>query len=70
MFYADGEVVPIEGVVPKAWTESLADADAGREAGRIERISNKSCVLIALREALRRREIYVEGAGRPSPGST
>jgi Tn3 transposase DDE domain len=52
--------VPIEGVVPKAWTESIAEA----ETGRIERIPYELCVLIALREALRRREIYVEGAGR------
>jgi hypothetical protein len=59
-FYAAGEVVPIEGVVPKAWTESIAEA----ETGRIERIPYELCVLIALREALRRREIYVEGAGR------
>lgn len=59
-FYAAEETVPIEGVVPKAWTESIADA----EAGKVERIPYELCVLIALREALRRREIYVEGAGR------
>jgi hypothetical protein len=34
-----------------------------RREGRVERISYELCVLIALREALRRREIWVEGAG-------
>ena len=30
----------------------------------MERIPYELCVLIALREALRRREVYVQGAGR------
>lgn len=34
------------------------------DTGRMERIPYELCVLIALREALRRREIYVQGAGR------
>jgi hypothetical protein len=33
-------------------------------AGRVERIPYKMCVLITLRDALRRREVYVLGAGR------
>ena len=32
--------------------------------GRVERIPYELCVLIALRDALRRREVYVQGAGR------
>ncbi|WP_308418064.1 Tn3 family transposase [Microtetraspora fusca] len=58
--YPAEESVPVEGVVPKAWTGAITDADSGR----IERIPYELCVLIALREALRRREVYVEGAGR------
>ena len=57
--YAAGEKVPVDGVVPKAWLDGVADDD-----GRVERIPYELCVLIALREALRRREIYVQGAGR------
>jgi hypothetical protein len=57
--YAAGETVPIEGVVPKAWLDGVIDDD-----GRLERIPYELCVLIALREALRRREVYVQGAGR------
>jgi hypothetical protein len=32
--------------------------------GRIERVSYELCVLVALKGALRRREIYVAGASR------
>lgn len=59
-FYPASETVPIEGVVPKAWRDAVLD----ERTGRVERIPYELCVLIALREALRRREIYVEGAGQ------
>ena len=58
-FYAAGDVVPVDGVVPKAWRAAVVD-----ERGRIERIPYELCVLVALRDALRRREIYVDGANR------
>ena len=57
--YAAAEKVPVDGVVPKAWLDGVVDDD-----GRVERIPYELCVLIALREALRRREVYVQGAGR------
>ena len=58
-FYAAGDRVPIEGVVPKAWRGAVVD-----DAGRVERIPYELCVLVALRDAVRRREVYVEGAAR------
>jgi hypothetical protein len=58
--YAAGEKVPVDGVVPKAWLDGVVDDDDGR----VERIPYELCVLIALRDALRRREVYVQGAGR------
>ena len=57
--YAAGEKVPVDGVVPKAWRDGVIGDD-----GRVERIPYELCVLIALRDALRRREVYVQGAGR------
>jgi hypothetical protein len=45
--------------VPKAWLDGVVD-----DADRVERIPYELCVLIALRDALRRREVYVQGAGR------
>ncbi|QIZ39907.1 Tn3 family transposase [Saccharopolyspora sp. ASAGF58] len=57
--FAKGEKVPM-GVVPKAWLEAVVDA----ANGRVERVPYELCVLISLREALRRREVWVEGAGR------
>jgi TnpA family transposase len=58
-FYPTGEIVPLEGVVPREWREAVID-----EHGKIERIPYELCVLRSLRDALRRREIYVSGAGR------
>jgi TnpA family transposase len=58
-FFADTRSVPLDGVVPKAWRDAVVD-----ERGRIERIPYELCVLVALRDALRRREIYVAGANR------
>jgi hypothetical protein len=58
-FFADTDMVPIDGVVPRAWREAVVD-----DRGRVERIPYELCVLVALRDALRRREIYVAGAQR------
>src|SRR5260370_35130903 len=57
--YAAEEKVPVDGVVPKAWLDGVVDSD-----GRAERIPYELCVPTALRDALRRREGYVPGAGR------
>lgn len=58
-FYSAGETVPLDCVVPDEWRDAVID-----EHGKIERIPYELCVLRALREALRRREIYVQGASR------
>lgn len=58
-FYDREERVPMEGVVPPEWREAVAD-----ERGRIERVPYELCVLSALRDAIRRREIWVVGARR------
>jgi TnpA family transposase len=58
-FYDQYALVPLDGVVPKAWREAVVD-----DRDRVERIPYELCVLVALRDALRRREIYVEGGNR------
>ncbi|MFI1422070.1 Tn3 family transposase [Streptomyces sp. NPDC020731] len=58
-FYDAGDTVPIDGVVRKDWREAVVD-----DKGKVERIPYELCVLVALRDAIRRREIYVEGALR------
>ena len=55
---AAGEV-PVKGVVPDGWLEAVVDS-----GGVIERVSYELCVLVSLKNALRRREIYVAGATR------
>ena len=57
--YDQAETIPLEGVVPAAWRDAICD-----DAGRVGRIPYELCVLSALRDALRRREIWVEGANR------
>ncbi|WSR20814.1 Tn3 family transposase [Streptomyces sp. NBC_01207] len=47
------------GVVREEWRKAVVD-----ERGRVERIPYELCVLVSLRDALRRREIWVPGAGR------
>ncbi len=58
-FYEAGDEVPMDGVVRKDWREAVVD-----DKGKVERIPYELCVLVALRDAVRRREIYVEGAAR------
>ena len=58
-FYAAGDVVPLDHVVPDDWRPAVVD-----ERGRVERIPYELCVLVALRAAIRRREIWVEGASQ------
>jgi TnpA family transposase len=57
--YAADEHVPLAGVVPADWLDAVVD-----ERGRVERIPYELCVLRALRDALRRREVWVVGANR------
>ncbi|MGH8917991.1 MAG: DUF4158 domain-containing protein [Actinomycetes bacterium] len=58
-YYARADRVPLEGVVPRQWRDAVVD-----EKGKVERIPYELCVLKALREAIRRREIWVAGANR------
>ncbi|MDP9868599.1 MULTISPECIES: hypothetical protein [Streptosporangium] len=51
--------VLVKGVVPDAWLEAVVNGD-----GVIERVSYELCVLVALKNALRRRENHVHGATR------
>jgi TnpA family transposase len=57
--FAAADPVPVKGVVPAEWRPAVVD-----ERGRVERIPYELCVLKALVAAIRRREIWVEGAAR------
>jgi hypothetical protein len=56
-FYASADAVPLEHVVPEDWREAVCAPDTGL----VERIPYELCVLVSLRKAIRRREIWVEG---------
>jgi len=55
------ETVPMDGVVSDDWRELVED---DRQAGAINRISYEWCVLTALREKVRCKEIWAKGAHR------
>jgi TnpA family transposase len=57
--YTAEDEVPLDGVVNKSWLPAVVD-----DRGRVERIPYELCVLVALRDAIRRREVFVDGARR------
>ena len=61
--YPAGETVPLDGVVPAAWRNAVLEED-GRGRTRVNRIAYEICTLQALREQLRCKEVWVEGADR------
>ena len=67
-FYEDDDDVPVEGVVPAGWHELVFNADGkgtGRNGSvRIDRVVYELCVLGALRDGLRSKEVWVVGADR------
>jgi len=58
-FYDPDEQVPLDGVVPPGWRDAVVE-----DSGRIGRIAYELCVLKALRDALRRRDVWVVGGRR------
>ena len=57
--YASADRVPLDRVVRPDWREAVLD-----DHGRVERVGYELCALVALREAVRRREIWIVGAAR------
>ena len=60
--YPVKEEVPIEGVVKSQWRDAVVEEDG--EITTVNRISYEICVLQALRDCLRCKEIWVIGANR------
>ncbi len=61
--YADDEEIPVEGVVPPGWRGMVIVRNA-KGCERVDRINYEICVLQALRDGLRSKEIWVIGADR------
>ena len=55
------EDVPLDGVVKDAWRDLVEDE---KHPGRIHRISYEVCLLSALRDKVRCKEVWVQGAQR------
>jgi TnpA family transposase len=58
-----GDGVPIDGVVPPRWRDLILEKDPAGGV-RVNRANYEICVLTALRERLRCKEIWVVGADR------
>jgi hypothetical protein len=56
-FYDVADTVPLDHVVPDDWRNAVVDGGTGL----VERIPYELCLLVSLRKAIRRREIWVEG---------
>ena len=56
-----GEDVPLGGVVKDDWQALVLDDAEGR---RINRVTYEMCVLTTLRDKIRCKEVWIEGAGR------
>ena len=61
--YPSDEIVPIEDVVPEPWRAIVVEQQEGG-ASCVNRIAYEICVLETLRERLRTKEIWVQGANR------
>ncbi len=62
-YYSENEDVPIDGVIRPSMEEFVIEKDS-RGNSRVSRIKYEVCVLQALREKLRCKEIWVVGANR------
>lgn len=59
--YPEGEIVPIHDVIRPSWRSMVMETDAQGQI-RINRINYEMGVLVTLRDRLRNKEIWVEGA--------
>ena len=62
-YYPDHETIPIKEVVAPKWREFVVEQDDDGTS-RVNRLNYEVCTLQALREKVRVREIWVEGANR------
>ena len=62
-YFSAADVVPIDGIVKGKWRDIVVEKDKN-DKGHINRINYEICVLQALRERLRSKEIWVVGADR------
>lgn len=62
-YFPEGAAVPRNGVIAAKWSDIVLEKDK-HGVERINRINYEICVLQALREGLRSKEIWVEGADR------
>lgn len=63
IYYDADETVPLDDIVPDEWRDMVVTSSK-RKKERVNRIAYEMCVLNSLREKLRCKEIWVQGANR------
>ncbi len=63
-FFGEYEEVPLEGVVPPGWRDAVVEENGKGRRKHVDRAAYELCVLAALREGLRSKEVWVVGADR------
>ena len=62
-YFPADEIVPLDGIVSGLWRDAVVESE-DKERQRINRITYEICLLQALRDRLRCKEIWVVGANR------
>jgi TnpA family transposase len=62
-YYPDHEIIPIQEVVAPKWREFVVEKEDD-ETEKVNRLNYEVCVLQALREKVRVREVWIVGANR------
>jgi hypothetical protein len=61
--YPREDDIPVDGIVRGPWLETVLERDEGG-VERVNRIAYEVCVLLELREHLRSKEVWLQGANR------
>jgi TnpA family transposase len=62
--YSKDENVPIEGVVRPMWQDMLEETSGKKNTNKVKRIDYELCALQALKDKIRYREVWINGADK------
>jgi hypothetical protein len=62
--YSTDENVPIEGVVRPMWQDTLKETSSKKNTSKVKRIDYELCALQALKDKIRCREVWINGADK------
>jgi len=63
-YYSKNEIVPIDGVVKLMWKDMIEDKADKNKVTKIKRVDYELCALQSLKDKLRCREVWINGADK------